>query len=180
MVSEFQDPDVALAGARVDAAVAARRGRRRERDLLMGDAHFVDILAGLAASSAPVVVSTVSGSRLQGSIVAVGPDVAVVSIPSHQVAVRIRAISSVEQPGGPATAGDASSVADIHLVDLLWELADGSTTVGVVPDGGQRIDGTIRSIGEDVVVLGPAERPGPTIYVALDSLNELWSPSVSA
>ena len=180
MVSDAPDPDVELARARVDDAVSARRGRRRERELLSAESRFVEILAGLAATGATVAVTTRSGRRIRGSIAAVGHDVIVVATAAQQITVRTGCVSSVEQPDARVVGGDPGSVSDLHLVDVLCELADGETEVGVVAGDGARIDGVIESIGADVVVLRPVGRPAPVTYVALDSLSEVWSPSTSA
>jgi hypothetical protein len=125
----------------------------------------------------PLAVATPLG-RVRGTPVAVGVDcLRVETPPGPLVTLRLTSVVAVEPMDGRRTlATDGVSGADLHLVDVVAGHAGDGTVVTLVCAGGRTFEGTVVSCGLDVTVLRASG--GPNCYVALDSVNEVWSSSM--
>jgi hypothetical protein len=163
------------AEARVDDA--ARR-RSHERWLLQQaeeEGSFAGVVADLAERRAHVAVHTSSSCHF-GRIDVVGDDFAGVRSPAGAEAlVSLSAVSSLRtQPGEPLTLGDRVVTTRLSLADVLSRLAGDRERLMVVPRSGDALIGTLRSVGDDVVVLRlDGEAPAGTAYLPLQAVCEV-------
>jgi hypothetical protein len=169
------------AEARVDEA--ARR-RSHERWLLQQaeeEGSFVGSLTDLAERRVHVAVHTRSGSRHLGRVDVVGVDFASVRRANGtEVLVAFGVVTSVRtQPGEPVTLGDRVATTQLSLADVLARLAAERQPIMVVHDAGDAHDavrGTLRSVGDDVVVLrldGQGESAPGVAYLPLHAVDEV-------
>jgi hypothetical protein len=178
MVGEPLGPEAELANAKVDEAAAERRRRRRERDLSGTEATWLGVLAGLGRAGGTAVFVTTSG-RISANVVVVGADcVQLDEVGGNVVTVRLDDLVAVESPsaGATGTTADPGSPSPLHLADVVAGYVDTALDVTLVVRGGGRLAGRVSSCGVDVAVVRP-NGSGPTTYVALDSVNEVWSSS---
>jgi hypothetical protein len=176
---EAEPIDAELANAKVDAAAAERRRRRRERDLGGTEATCRGLLAGLRQAGDTAVFVTTSG-RISASVVVVGDDcVQLDEVRGNVVTVRLDDLVAVEAPSSSSTGAtaDPDPPSPMHLSDVVAGYVDTALDVTLVVRGGGRLDGRVRSCGVDVAVVRPSGA-GPATYVALDSVNEVWSSSM--
>jgi hypothetical protein len=178
MVDEAAGPDRELAEAKVAAAADARRALRREREVAAAEATLDGVLHGLAAGGMPVVVVTERG-RARGAVVATGIDFVELAATGGQIAsVRVAAVVAVE------VAGDAGQVLglatrpgiDRTLGEVVADFAETGEAVELVCRGGRTFEGVVTGCGIDVATVRGAG--GAVSYVALDSVNEVWSSSM--
>lgn len=173
------DPDSQLGALRVADAVRERRARHREAELLAAESSWFGLLT--ACAQLGVETTMLIGGRRQ---------VAVVEAASRTwVAVRadgcfglvradvIEAIEGVEVTADACHAsGVPASEPPLHLEDVLAGYSGTAAVVRLVPRSGGSITGIVEACGADVVHL--RMRSGSRrCYVALDSVNELWSSS---
>jgi hypothetical protein len=162
------------ADARVDDA--ARR-RSHERWLLQQaeeEGSFAGVIADLAERRAHVAVHTPASCHF-GQIDVVGVDFAGVRSPTGAEAlVSLAAVSSLRtQPGEPLTLGDRVVTTHLSLAEVLTRLAAERERLMVGPRSGDALIGTLRSVGDDVVVLRlDGEAPAGTAYLPLQSVGE--------
>jgi hypothetical protein len=179
MVGEPLGPEAELANAKVDEAAAERRRRRRERDLGGAEATCRGLLVGLGRAGGTAVFVTTSG-RISANVVVVGVDcVQLDEVGGSAVTVRLDALVAVEVPSAsPAgTVAEPGPPSPVHLADVVAGYVDSELDVTLVVRGGGRVAGRVSSCGVDVVVVRPSGA-GPASYVALDSVNEVWSSSM--
>jgi hypothetical protein len=159
---------------------AARR-RNDERWLLQQAAEegtFGGVLADLAERQAHVVVHTRSGSRHFGRIDVVGVDfVAVHSATGSEALVAMAAVLSLRTgPSVPRTLGDRTVSTQLTLAEVLARLAGERERVMVVHEKDHALNGTLQSVGDDVVVLaldGDGGGAHGTAYVPLGAVGEV-------
>lgn len=179
MVDEPVGPEAELADALVVEAAAARRRLRRERELGGAEATLRGLVTGLAEAGATAVVVTDLGHRLVGTIGDRGPDVVGVELAEGGVAaIRWSSVVAVETPGSEPTGATRPEGPDgpRHLADVVADYVDADLEVTLWLSGGTRVDGEIVSCGVDLVVVRP-RGGGAASYVALESVNEVWSSS---
>ena len=178
MVGESFGPEAELANAKVDDAAAERRRHRRERELGGTEATRRGLLAGLRGAAEPAVFVTSVG-RISATVAAVGVDcVHLDETGGHVVTLRLDDLVAVEVARSSAEVGTAEpeAPAALHLADELAGYVDTGVVVTLRLRGGSRLDGEVTSCGVDVAVVRWSGG-GPATYVALDSVNEVWSPS---
>jgi hypothetical protein len=168
-----------LAEAKVADAAEARRRARRLRELHMEESTLRGVLWGLADLGRSVVVVTSGGRRTTGVLIDIGWDVIVVETGAGTTAaLLIGSLLAVEAAGlAPGASGPGrSDPGDRTFADVVADLVGTGQIVGCVLSSGVRLDGEVLGVGQDVVIVRAGAQ---TIYVALDSLNELaWSTSV--
>jgi hypothetical protein len=179
MVGEPLGPEAELANAKVDEAAAERRRRRRERDLSGAEATWRGLLVDLGRAGATAVFVTTSG-RISANVVVVGKDcVQLDEVAGNVVTVRLDELVAIEPPRTASTGAIADSAppSPLHLADVVAGYVDTALDVTLVLRGGGRLAGRLSSCGVDVAVVRRGDS-GPTTYVALDSVNEVWSSSM--
>jgi hypothetical protein len=88
-----------------------------------------------------------------------------------QVLVPLAALRSVRSsPGVTPVLGDRMAVGATLLTDAFAELAQERAEIRVVTDGADVAAGTVRSVGQDVVVVASREAPAVVVYVPLDAI----------
>ena len=174
------DPDHELAEAKVAEAAEARRRHRRERDLLIEESTFRGVLTGLVDSRRSIVAVGAGGRRTTGVLVEIGSDVVVMETTAGLIAaIRITSVLAIETAdlGAAWSSTEQSSTKHRTFADIVADVAGTGEVVALDLATGVHLDGEVLGVGQDLVIV----RAGgsQTIYVALDSLNELaWSTSV--
>jgi hypothetical protein len=179
MVGEPLGPEAELANAKVEEAAAERRRRRRERDLSGAEATWRGLLARLGRAGGTAVFVTTS-ARISANVVVVGADcVQLDEVAGNVVTLRLDELVTIEAPaaGTAGATADPGSPPPLHLADVVAGYVDTALDVTLVVRGGGRLTGRVSSCGVDVAVVRP-NGSRPTTYVALDSVNEVWSSSM--
>jgi hypothetical protein len=176
MVEESFGPDHELAEVQVAAAADARRRLRREVEVTASEATFRGVLSASVEARVPVAVATRHG-RLQGTPVVMGADcVQIETLGGQIVTIRLETMVAVEPTDGRTSlASDRADASDLHLVDVVAGHVGTTIAVSLACIGGRTFEGTITACGIDVATLRSGG--GASSYVALDSVNEVWSSS---
>jgi hypothetical protein len=162
-----------LADLQVEAAARSRARAAWLQRQAREEATFVGVLADLAERERALVVDTIPGRRHQGFVRVVGQDfVGLRTQRGTDVLVRYAAIASVRQaPREQGSAGDRviAPVATFH--HGLTALGGTGARVVAHSLGGSALQGELRSVGRDLLVL---RLDGCGIaYVPLASLGEV-------
>jgi len=172
------DPDRRLAEWRVDAAASRRRSIWRDTGLLAGETTWSSVLGLAAAHRTSVVVTTETGARVAGQIVAIGADVVVIERPG-EAGTTIASARIVGVISGETTLGDHEvETGETTLVEILTELADSEVTVSIVCLGGLVARGRIDAVSDEVVVV--ADGNGRRTYVRVDRVSEVSSMAITS
>jgi hypothetical protein len=145
-----------VAEARVDAAVQERSAERWLRQQAEEEATLTGILVDLAEWQTEVAITTTSGRLHCGRIHQVGVDFVQVVVPgAGPVLVSTAVISSVRtRPGVPPVTGDRVVAPQVRLVERIIGMAEERERAMFVPlDGRSPVCGTVRSVGQDVLVI---------------------------
>lgn len=163
-----------------DARVTdAAERRARERWLARAaeeDATLVGVLTDLAERQVPVVVTSCTGRRHQGTVSAIGTDfVAVRSAAGEQVLLAADTIRSVRTAPQVGEAwGDRATRAGLDLLGVLAGLAAERERVLVVTtEGAEVVAGELRGMGRDVLVLRTDGQRDAVAYVPLGAVAEV-------
>jgi hypothetical protein len=163
-----------VADARVDAAARTRSRERWLRRQAEEETTLAGVLADLRDQATAVEVHTRGGGRYRAVVRALGAD-HVVLADAHgrgQVLVPLAALRSVRtSPGVTPVLGDRTTFGAALLTDAFAELADERAEIRVVTDGVDVAAGTVRSVGQDVVVVASREAPAVVVYVPLDAIS---------
>lgn len=165
-----------VADARADDAAAQRARERWLRSVAEQEATFTGVLLDLAERSAGIAVTTTAGRRLVGAVEAIGADFVALRVAAgRQVLVALAAISVIRTaPSVEDTVGDRVVTAELTLAEALAGLAaDGARVLVVSPAGAESVAGTLRSVGQDVVVLRTDAEPAASAYVPLAAISEV-------
>ena len=163
-----------VADAQVDEAVAQRRRTawlRRQDDEAV---TLTGVLTDLGERGNPVVVTSTTGRRHRGVIVAVGPDVIELQVTDGPlVLLALTALVSVRShPDDVAARGERPPLATgITLAGALSRRAGDQGDVTVVAVNGDVSSGTVLAIGHDVMTLRLHQ--GGVVYLALSSVAEV-------
>jgi hypothetical protein len=163
------------ADARAEDAAARRSRERWLRQAAEEEATLAGVLADLGERGTPVVLRTGSGRSHQGEVRVVGADFVALRTGTGDVVVATAALGVVRHaPGAAPVTGDRAVTTELHLADLIGQLAAERERVLLVTlDGHDAVAGEVRSVGRDVVVVRPdGERRG-AIYVRLDAVAEI-------
>lgn len=165
------------ADARVDAAVRVRSRERWLRHQAEEETTVAAVLADLRDQATAVEVHTRAGGLHRAVVRTVGVDHVVLADAQGRgtVVVALSALASVRTSAGVAPVlGDRTGpAADVHLADVLVELAEGRVEVRVVTVAGDVTAGTVRSVGQDVAVVASRDTPPAVAYVPLDAISEI-------
>ena len=161
------------------AAREAAEARARSRRLLQQateDATFVGTLVDLAEREADLTLITRDDTSVVGRIALVARDfVAMVGRNGRTSFVPLAAIAAVRiQPGTreAVVAGERSAPSQASLAAIVVELATERVRVQIT-SGKHSVAGTLRSSGDDVVVVMTEGAPSTPVYVAMTAISEL-------
>jgi hypothetical protein len=163
---------------RIDDAVRRRTDERWLLQQAAEEGTFGGVLADLAERRAHVAVHTRSGGRHFGRIDVVGVDfVGVHGAAGSEALVALAAVSSLRTwPGEPGTLGDRTVSTQLSLAEVLARLAGERERVMVVHEKDHALNGTLQSVGDDVVVLaldGDGGGAHGVAYLPLQAVGEL-------
>ncbi len=165
------------AEARVDEAARARSRERWLRRQAEEESTLAGVLADLLEAGSPVTVHTRAGGRYAGAVRAVGADFVALGpdpLPGSDVVVALAAIASVRtRPGTPGVLGDRTVAGALHLADVVAGLAAERERVRVVTVDGETLAGVVRSVGQDVAVVGQDGDASVAAYVPLAAISEV-------
>lgn len=173
------DPDREIGDARVAEAADRRRRRRHEADVEAAESTFEGLLDALAEASATATIQ-VSGRRERVVVETTAAGWIRVRGDQGLGTLRTRAIAFVEADGltaAPISTPKPSSAGSIEIADELAGFVGTEVPVLLILADGSRIAGEITAGGIDVVHLRRNGSASRRTYVALDSVNELWSSS---
>ncbi len=169
------------AGARAQEAADARVRERWLRQAAEEDASFAGLLVDMAEDGRPVSVTTTSGRRHHGPVVAVGADFLAVGGPGTRLTlVRVSAVAEVRPAAGSRGSAAASGRGDpdggdglgVTLAEVLSQAVANRPRVAVVV-GGVTVVGELRAVGIDVVTVRTDGESGGPSYVTLASVSEV-------
>lgn len=170
-----------VADARVDDAARRRSSERWLRQQAEEEATFVGVLIDLAERGASVVVHSGAGTGRvhRGRIVLVGLDFMRVEVGgAGDVLVASKVVSSVRTDrDGPTVTGDRLASSRLTLAEMITGLAAERERALFVPAvGADPLCGTVRSVGQDVVVVrldGEGGGNSGFAYLPLASVGEV-------
>lgn len=163
-------------------AVAAEAGRARSAERMLRtaaeeSATFGGVLVDLAERAEPLTVRTTSGRLHRGTIVAVGRDFLVVrSDANPPVFVAAWAVASVRVTRGMRsdTAGDRPPPYDASFAAVVGGLAADRPRIQLGITGESTLlVGDLRAAGQDLLTLRLDGTPQGTLYVPVDSVEDL-------
>lgn len=159
------------AAERTAGAAALRRRTRSLTDQAASTSTWSGLLLELAERACEVTV-TLPGTQLVGQLTALGRDFCVLEHRAGRaVLVASGAICSVARADGPVVpAGDRRPSLDLSLAGALDFLAADRTPV-CVRTAGSNVEGTLISVGDDVITV---RTPSPTrrlVHVPFVSLR---------
>jgi hypothetical protein len=164
------------ADARVDEAVRTRSRERWLRRQAEEESTVVGVLADLRDAATTVEVHTRGGGLHRAVVRSVGVD-HVVLADVHgrgEIVVTLSALASVRTaPGVAPVLGDRVAAGTAHLADVLAVLAERRTEVRVVTRAGDVAAGAVRSVGDDVLVIGSRDASPAVAYVPLTAISEV-------
>jgi hypothetical protein len=164
------------AGARAQEAAEARVRERWLRQAAEEEASFAGLLVDLAEDGRPVSVTTVTGRRHHGPVVAVGTDFVAVGGPEGRlVLVASAALAEVRAAGGtrrPPAAGSGRDALGVTLAEVLAQAVANRPRVAVVL-GDVLVVGQLRAVGTDVLTIRTDGEPAGLSYVTLASVSEV-------
>lgn len=174
-----RDPFVELTDdAAHAAAVRARTEERALRDRAAELASWVGTLRDLAERGTPVTILSRSGRTHRGVLVGVAEDHVATRLPGGQlVAIAAHALSSVRpEPGASPTVamGDRERAQDRTLLEVVDRVAAERRRVAVSIEGSDDVlQGTLASVGEDIVTLQLDSHDRAMVYVRAAALLEV-------
>ncbi|MBK5223046.1 MAG: hypothetical protein JJE52_09250 [Acidimicrobiia bacterium] len=159
---------------RIEAASQLRRREHWLRRQAADDATMCGVLVDHAERRSVITLTTVGGGRHTGIAVGAGAEVVVLHAGSTRIIVAIDAVATVQatdighapvNPVGHRVGDDPTTMAD-----LLSHAVDDRPEITLVTRGGGAVEGELRAIGRDLVMVRP-ER-GALVYVRLASVSE--------
>ena len=155
---------------RADDAAAARRQEAWLRRQSTESGTFRGVLLDLAERQALVAVTTVDRSLIRGVIRTLGRDFVSVRIPGVGASlVALSAVTSVRsEPGSPTSSGDRTIEVSASLGAVLAEMATDHPAISVHTTAGDRVEGELRSAGQDLVTLRVG---GSATYLPLQAIS---------
>jgi hypothetical protein len=163
-----------VAEARVDDAALQRSRERWLQEVAEQEATLSGVLADLAERRASVSMGA-AGRRFHGVVTAIGIDFVAVQVASGPDVLLSMGAIAVVRTGHAVTVavGDRVVATELHLADVLVELAADRERVRLVTGAGEAVAGVLRSVGHDVVVLRTDGDPPGTAYVARAAIAEV-------
>lgn len=175
------DPFLDLADAAAhDHAVRARAEARWRRERASDVATWMGTLRDLADRGAEVVVGSATGRRHSGRLTCVGADHLELSVLAGEtILIALDAVCSVRaEPGSasPAT-GDRDATDGPTLLEALERRMEASDPCSIVVAPGERLQGEIVALGEDVVTVRLADAARTSVYLPVGAVLEVVGPA---
>jgi hypothetical protein len=169
--------DAWVAGAKVQAAAAARVRRRWLRQQAIEGADFVSLLVGLRERATTTTLTTSAGRTHRGRVAVVGRDcVVLITTRGRTVVVAASAVLAVrpDEDGAVIVPVDTRPPGTESMAELMRKAAVERPQVIVHAVGApEPLVGELHACGRDVVTLLLAgEPPGPA-YLRLASVSEM-------
>ena len=163
-----------VAEGSVDAAARARTRQRWLERQAAEEATVSGVLIDLAERGRPLALTTATGHRSLGPVVAIGVDFVVVREDRlGDVVIPLSRLATVKAaPGDGAPTGDRPLGFEIMLADALVELAADRPMV-VAAVGSEEIRGELRSAGFDVVAVALDGPRRDLIHISMATLDHL-------
>ena len=135
---------------------------------------FAGTLTEVAETRAPVTFMTRTGSSIRGTVVALGPDVVVVSHleGQHRVLIRPGAIEAVVEQGRGHDRDVEQIDSGPELADLLDEHSEDNDRLALTLSTGNRMMGTVQRVGIDQVILR-LDGDADTVTVPLHAIDQV-------
>jgi len=157
-----------------DEARVRRRQFWLER-VVAEQATFVGMLTDLTEGVSEVVLETTAGRRHTGLIRAVGHDFCAIS--EHQrwtfVALRSLAVIRSTERTAVVAGSDRPADVDLTLLEALADQLDERPRVVVWLDSGERVQGELASVGQDLVSLRVDGEPPRLAHVCAAAITEV-------
>ncbi len=162
---------------RVADAVEARRLERELRRQAAESGTLADALRDLGERGDQVAITTSSGRTVTGTIRTLGADF--VGLQTAGGTAAMVALDAIEllrpEPGAPVTVGDDRAlVVRAGLTGVLTELATDHLRLTLHTRSGERVAGSLRSVGADLIVVSAED--GDAAYVAVSAVSEVALP----
>ena len=159
------------------SADQAARSRARQRWLerqAEEEATLIGSIIDLAERGRAITITTTTGDRHTGTVVAVGSDFAIVRKPRFgDIVIRHDAIALLRPfPGDNTPTGDRPLDINLALADALVELSAERPRVQIAT-GGEELIGELRSAGYNVLALRLETPRRDTVHVAIDVIDHL-------
>jgi len=163
-----------VAEGSVDAAARARTRQRWLERQAAEDATVSGVLTDLAERGCPLVLTTATGHRSLGRVVAIGVDFVVVrETRLGDVMIPLSRLATVKAaPGEDAPTGDRPLGFEIMLADALVELAADRPVV-LAAVGSEEIRGELRSAGFDVAAIALDGPRRELVHISMATLDHL-------
>jgi len=166
------------AEARVTEAARARSREQWLRRQAEEEGTFTGVLADLLEAGAPLTVHSRTGGRYPGAVRAIGADFVALGPAvgrGREVVIALGSVASVRTlPGAAAVTGDRRVAGTLTVADVVAALAVERERVRLVTVDGEAVSGIVRSVGQDVVVVGGVGDPPAAAYVAVGAISELF------
>lgn len=156
----------------------AARSRSRERWLKQQAAEsttLTSVLADLAERGRAVLVQTSLGRRHRGQLSVLGVDfVGLRTDIETDLLIARRAVAAVRtQPrDAPAHSGRALQL-ELHFADAIAAVGEDRPQVSVATEPNEAFNGTLLSVGRDVVTLRVEGATLTNVYIPIDAIQEL-------
>ena len=160
------------------AELAADEARRERRRLYLNDlvrhesATMLGHLVDIAERGDRITVDT-HARAVHGRVVGVGPDAVVLADSGRRCVVAIPAVGALRTNTTDAPTGDRGPSLDMTLAEILYELAAERERVTVTTKAGQRIVGTLVTMGADILSVRLDGAEAHTAVVPLDAINDV-------
>lgn len=143
-----------VAEGAVERAAQARSRVRWQRQLAIEAGTWLGLLCDLAETGASVVIDTVIGRRVSGTITSVGVDFVVASTGDRMTVLALGAISTIQRADGHAApAGRSGAPNDMTLPEFLTDLAVDRPTVTWHLSERQAVAAQLMAVGQGFVHL---------------------------
>ncbi len=166
---------------RGDEAAGARRRERWLARQAAEDLSLVGVLVSHAEKGSIVAVSTCSGGRHVGRLLAAGSQLLTLEVTGAHAYLRVDAIETVRPlPGSGDNSleprGHRGGADPIGLGEVLELLVEDRPDLTLVTTSGETLAGELVSVGRDVALVRPAGQQ-VVAYAPLASLSEVLVPA---
>lgn len=168
------------ASERVNDAARSRAEQRRHNTAEASETTVATLLARLAEAARPVLLDTIGGHRIQGRILAAGPDFCVIAAANGPAMAPTAAIAAISK--APGASGERLTVPlpfwaeapEAAFSETLAALAVERPLVQIAA-GGRTWRGQLTSAGSDMVLVTPEPNSADaaTSHIAVTAIDHL-------
>lgn len=169
------------ASERVNDAARSRAEQRRHNTAEASETTVATLLARMAEAARPVLLDTIGGHRIQGRILAAGPDFCVIAAANGPAMAPTAAIAAVSQAPGPLR--DRPTPDPLHFWAEAPEAAFSKTLAALAVErplvqiaaSGRTWRGQLTSAGSDMVSVTPEPNSADaaTYHIAVAAIDHL-------